>query len=232
MEAPRIRLPDSFDGIISALDAICDDKTKFTFQFVVSRCKQEEHRHNQRDLRSLAESEAAALLASRGKSKGDCVHCGKHNNSNKCWRKFPHVAPDGHPFKEKYKALISKNTERDCEEEDEEADIVCLLGKLGDRTEELKGISNNRSRTYTMNGWILDSGSSAHLTLDRGCFVSYASVPHKPVDLGAGSSAMIIGQGDVEISINVNGKLKQCIIKNINHAPALRLLKVGGWRGC
>ncbi len=38
-------LPDRFGTIVSALDALSDDKKKFTFQFVVSRCQQEEQRH-------------------------------------------------------------------------------------------------------------------------------------------------------------------------------------------
>lgn len=45
-------LPDRFDTMASALDALSDDKKKFTFQFYVSRCKEEEQRHLIRDNKS------------------------------------------------------------------------------------------------------------------------------------------------------------------------------------
>ena len=65
-------LPDRFDSLISALDALAiddDDKSfkNFTFEFVVSRCTQEESRHAEREKDAVVKSEAAALIASRKK---------------------------------------------------------------------------------------------------------------------------------------------------------------------
>ena len=66
-------LPERFDSLISALDAYSvddDDKSfkKFTFEFVVSRCTQEESRHLQREKDADAKSEASALIAARDAS--------------------------------------------------------------------------------------------------------------------------------------------------------------------
>eukprot|EP00171_Calliarthron_tuberculosum_P003752 IDg3752t1 len=39
-------LPERFDGLISALDALGNDDKIFTFDFIKSRCVQEEQRHS------------------------------------------------------------------------------------------------------------------------------------------------------------------------------------------
>ena len=46
-------LPDRFDGLIAALDALGDDYKLFTFDYVLSRSQQEEQRHVQRDSQAL-----------------------------------------------------------------------------------------------------------------------------------------------------------------------------------
>ena len=73
-------LSDRFDGLISALDARGNDESTFTFEFVKSRCHQEEQRHTQRDADALVKSEAAALTASRDSR---CSHCGTKHPSSK-----------------------------------------------------------------------------------------------------------------------------------------------------
>lgn len=77
-------LPNRFDSIITALDALSDVEGKFTFDFVVSRCNQEEQPHLLRDIQSLAKSETAALLASKSGQSGKCIYFGKQHSSTKC----------------------------------------------------------------------------------------------------------------------------------------------------
>lgn len=204
-------LTSRYDGLISALDAISDDQEKFTYQFVVSRCQQEEQRHLQRDMEVMSKSETAALIARKTKPRGDCVHCGKHNNSNKCWKKFPHLAPEGHPYRTSHKALVSSNAPSAEIEEDEE---VCLLGSTHLKPDKFKSLRKRE--------WILDSGCSAHLTYDRDSFLNFTPVSSKSVDLGAGSSTSIVGTGDVSITILVSKKRKKCTIRNVMYVPALR----------
>ena len=209
-------LPERFGVLISALDAMSDDKEKFTFDFVVSRCQQEEQRQLDRDKQSIEKSEAAALLAQKGKSRGDCVYCGKHNDSTKCWKKHPHLAPEGHPYKIKYKALLSRNKNDD---EVDDSNIVCLMGKI---RETALANNANISSIESRNRWFIDSGCSAHLCYDRSLFSTYTEVKHRPIDLGADYSTMIVGYGDIKLNINVHGQMKQCIIKAVQHAPKLK----------
>lgn len=113
-------LPDRFDGLISALDALGTEGDKFSFEFVKGRCHQAEQRHLKRDEDTRIKTETAALIATRNKEKELCVHCGKHYNSNCCYKKFPHLAPSGFRKKEN-KALCGKQYS----EKEEE---LCLLG--------------------------------------------------------------------------------------------------------
>lgn len=125
-------LPDRYDSLISALDALSDDTSKFTFEFVISRCMLEEQRHIQRYQESLKRAETAALLATNRRQKETCIHSGKHKDSSKCCIKHPHLAPDGHSTKNKYKALLGR---RENDREESETDIICLLGNTTKSTE-------------------------------------------------------------------------------------------------
>lgn len=69
-------LPDRFDGLTSALDALVDDAKTFTLAFVLVRVKQEERRHADRDKEAIVKAETAALVASQ-KKKDLCKFCGK-----------------------------------------------------------------------------------------------------------------------------------------------------------
>eukprot|EP00171_Calliarthron_tuberculosum_P009009 IDg9009t1 len=118
-------LPEKFDSLICAIDAIGDDEKLFTFEFVLSRCEQEEQRQSQRHLQAMAKSETAALFASKPRSEDEmCVHCHKHRNSNRCYKKYPHLAPKNHHSRNR-KALVGKPTYNATESDSYE---VCLLG--------------------------------------------------------------------------------------------------------
>ena len=213
-------LPDRFDSLISALDALGNDEEQFTFEFVKSRCQQEEQRHIKRDEDTHKRSESAALLATRSKEK--CVHCGKHYDSSKCFKKYPHLAPPGWGKKKSSKALVGK-------EEDSDSEEICLFG-----LEESKDCRTAvESRNYfclaardsadsSSKNWYIDSGCTAHMTYDRSAFTSYSTVPHSNVDLGANASATVVGEGIVKIQAVVNGKTKLCTIRNVKHVPTLR----------
>lgn len=93
---------DRFDSLISALDAANIYDEKFSFEFVKSRRFQEEQRHALRNQNTLKSSESVALFnkktsrTKRVSSMVTCIHCGKHQDSNRCYKKYPHLAPRGH----------------------------------------------------------------------------------------------------------------------------------------
>jgi hypothetical protein len=92
-------LPDRFDGLISALDALGNEDKIFTFEFVKSRLLQEEQRADMRMQISIVKSEAAALVAhdhsescSSCRKSPKCEHCGMLGHSiDRCWKKHPHL---------------------------------------------------------------------------------------------------------------------------------------------
>eukprot|EP00171_Calliarthron_tuberculosum_P000924 IDg924t1 len=172
-------LPERFDGLISALDALGNDDKIFTLEFVKSRCVQEEQRHSQRDKLSLSKSETTALVANRSSTNETCIHCGKHKDNNRCYTKYPHLAPPGHPRRKKERALF--------------------------------GQASRQKKSCTK-----------HFTHDRAAFVSYESSTPTLLDLGASSTAQIVGKGSISLELIVKGKRVKCKINDVNHVPGLR----------
>ena len=198
-------LPERFDGLISALDAIGDDNEVFTFEYVISRCQQEEQRHIQRISAAQKKSETAALLATS--SKPPCIHCGGSHRSNRCWKKFPHLRPG-----------YNRNKALNARENNDESIEIALFGLQVEKSLGAKHGPFAQSSKH----WYIDSGCTSHMTHDRSLFITYSEVSSSPVDLGAGSWAEIKGVGDILISLQVHGKIRQCRIKNVKHVPKLR----------
>ena len=225
-------LPDRFDSLILAVDESYIDESQLTFELVQSRCIQEQQRHEQRDADALQKSQTAALMATRqsnfrkNASAETCVHCGKHRDSSRCYTKFPHLAPKGHPARalmgsnrNNGKALIAQQpneTDVTCEN-----DFVCLLSKQPPHSIALQSFIHSTSSTGY---WIIDSGCTSHVTHDRSAFVSYTpSSDISNLDLGANSSASIVGRGNIRIDLSQqDGSSKPCLLKNVLHVPNLR----------
>lgn len=77
-------LPGRFDGIISVLNALRNDEKLFTFEFAKIRCQQKKQLHESETKRPNQTLRTLLYL---------CVHCGKHNNRNRCYKKYPYLAP-------------------------------------------------------------------------------------------------------------------------------------------
>jgi hypothetical protein len=75
-------LPDRFDGLISALDALGSEDKIFTLEFVKSRLLQEEQRIDMRMQTSIIESEAAALVVHD--HSDSCSSCKKRTKCEPC----------------------------------------------------------------------------------------------------------------------------------------------------
>ena len=74
-------LPEEYNALISALDAIDEEETELKFEFIKSRVIQEEQRIVTRAKSSQEKSETAALLTTRqGNSnrKGGCQRRSSH----------------------------------------------------------------------------------------------------------------------------------------------------------
>ena len=222
-------LPDRFDNLISALDALGNEDSAFCLEFVKSRLLQEEQRMKSRSDAATLKSEASALLTARRNSQSyqqKCNHCGKVNHTDdRCYIKHPELAP---PYWEHIRnknqiaaahAAITANIVPEEEHND------CSL------------VSNTQSRHMVQNKrpWLIDSGSTSHITFDRSAFSTYATQSSRTVEMGTKQIAHIAGIGTVDLPVIVNNKRYTIRLHDVLHVPdfAHQLISVSqmGTRG-
>ena len=210
-------LPDDYDHLISALDALGNEDESFTLEFVKSRILQEEQRMNMRSKASFVKAEAAALLA---RSRDDeshrtsCVWCSKPGNSPaQCFKLHPEL-------KEKYNsarrrkasnnsaALVGRAASQDSSVTDDPS--MCLF----------TGPSTSQSGPPS-SPWILDSGSSSHMTFDRSAFTTYAEVDDVNIVVGTGQQTRVAGSGNVLVTLHNRGKTSVVTLCDVLHVPSL-----------
>ncbi len=209
-------LPEQYDPLISALDAIGTDDTLLRFDHVKSRVLQEETRISLRISETTSTSESASLLSknpctscpkcnlSRG-NRPRCTHCGRiGHNEDRCWKKHPHLNLRNKPENSSQPVFIANNT-------DEDPNAICLIGK---RSED---------DTHQMNGiWYLDSGCSQHITYDETLFFSLQPPTITCIELGNGDKAGIKGVGSISLDVIRNGQSVRTELSNILLVPELK----------
>lgn len=98
-----IWLLDRFDSIMWALDAAQIYKDKLSLEVVQNRWYREKQSHGQHGHDALKALKPAAFLVKelpkfkRYTSPEICLHCWKHRDSSLCFKKYPYLAPVGHP---------------------------------------------------------------------------------------------------------------------------------------
>jgi len=201
-------LPDEYNALISALDAIDENETELKFEFIKSRVMQEEQRIQMRTKSAHAKSETAALLSNQSKSRGPgrrrpyCNYCKRLGHiETKCWTKFPHLDPKNKTNSDN-PALIAAQSDED--------PVVCLMAKYEESPVEKKS-----------DKWFVDSGCSNHMTFNKSLFSSYTSGHTSTVSLGNNNKANVAGIGTIDIPILVQGTRVKCTLKNVLHVPDL-----------
>ena len=209
-------LPDEYNALISALDAIDEDESELDFEFIKSRVMQEEQRISMRVKSAQVKSETAALLSNQPKHSNRtpgnnrfqrrrpyCHHCKQHGHfESRCWTKYPHLDPIHRNSSSAKPALIANQSDED--------PFICLMAKY-----------ENSSEPKRSNKWFVDSGCSNHMTFNKSLFSSYTSGHPSSVELGNSTSAKIVGIGTMVVSILVHGRKVRCILKNVLHVPEL-----------
>ena len=207
-------LPEEYNALISALDAIDEDETELKFEFIKSRVIQEEQRIAVRTKSAQEKSETAALLTTRqGNSSRNggyqrrssyyCNFCKRTGHTeSRCWAKFPHLNPSRNNRPSSNPALIANQSDED--------PVVCLMAKY-----------ENSSEPRNSDKWFVDSGCSNHMTFNKSMFSSYTTAHTSSVELGNSNTVKVLGTGTVVIPISVNGKRVKCILKNMLHVPEL-----------
>ena len=199
-------LPEAYDPLISALDAISGEEETLKFDHVKSRVMQEEQRINIRVSQAATKADTAALLSTQrppGRERPKCRHCKKLGHVEaKCWKKHPHL----NPHKKTDTAMIATG--------DAEDPIVCLLANHAKYKAQVK--------SDKISDWFIDSGCSNHMTHDKSLFSSYTKLPKTgSVELGNGDKTSIVGQGTVQVRIKVKGEARNCSLANTYYVPGL-----------
>ena len=166
-------LPEEYNALISALDAIDEDETKLKFEFIKSRIMQEEQRISMRAKSAQEKSDAAALVMNQSsqskvvsnyrfqRRRPYCNFCKRPGHvESRCYTEFPYLAPSRQNNSNSKPALIANQSD------DEE--IVCLMAKY-----------ENSSEPKNSDKWFVDSGCSNHMTFNKSSFLSY-TVGHPP----------------------------------------------------
>ena len=209
-------LPEEYNALISALDAIDEDETKLRFEFIKARIMQEEQRIAMRSKSAVAKSESAALFSNQPVRDGQqssndrnarrrpyCNYCKRLGHTeSKCWTKFPNMNPHNKSKSYTKPALFANQSDED--------PVVCLMAKY-----------DNAGEPKNSGKWFIDSGCSNHMTYNKRLFSSYTSDHPSAVELGNGNKAEVRGKGTVEIYISVHGKRVKCVLQNVLHVPDL-----------
>ena len=205
-------LPEEYNALICALDAIDEDETKLKFEFIKSRVIQEEQRIVMRTKSAPSKSETAALLTSHSSSsnrnRGNrrwntyCNYCKRPGHIEpKCWIKFPHLKPRQTNSSDSKPALIANHSEDP---------FMCLMAKY-EKSNELRNSDK----------WFVDSGCSNHMTFNKSALASYTPALTSSVELGNSNTVKVAGIGSKEIPIMVNGIRVRCMLKNVLDVPEL-----------
>ncbi len=193
-------LPEEYNALISALDAIDEDETKLRFEFIKARIMQEEQRIAMRSKSAIAKSESAALFSNQPtrdaqnsannrneRRRPYCNYCKRLGHvESKCWTKLPYQNPRNKNKPSPKPALLADQSDEDL--------VVCLMAKYNNAGEE----QNSRK-------WFINSGCSNHMTYNKSLFSSYTSGHPSAVELSNSNTAQVHGKGIVEIFISVNG---------------------------
>lgn len=226
-------LPDRYQPIITALDAIDDEDDSFTLDKVRSRLLQEEKRSSIRS--DDPANNIGKALFNKGKSR---LRRNSHKKGNYCglsghcepdfWEK--HGKPTG------YRVGKPSQTSRDSNRNDTaavassldnpecggEPYYVCLMTQHA--LSALETSSANKASV-----WHVDSCASSHMTFDRSVLVNYTSTKPFSVEMGNSTVSKVRGYGDIILNIVVNGSQNVCKLEGVLHIPAFTysLISVG-----
>lgn len=198
-------LPDRFDHLVSALDALGSECKHFTLEFVRSRLLQEEERVMFRAFYSWNSRESTALITcpeARHPSfshRPPCEFCARSGQLvSWSFKKHPYMPPTRWNPREWNNAVpATENAHTDdtsgAAETDTEnnSDVVCLLtaSNLG-----LNASINEDTLTDILNPWIVDFGCTSHMTIDRSVFAKNTplkSVVHMGTNAKAHVAVMV-----------------------------------------
>eukprot|EP00171_Calliarthron_tuberculosum_P003742 IDg3742t1 len=153
-----------------------------------------------------------------------CIHCNKHRNSNRCYRKFPHLAPKKHLLRNR-KALVSKAGTTNSGSDSEE---VCLISRNAVCEESTAALpiseTINEETKFGNDSCLLGIPSTVNFLDSSSCLTASQS-NQIPV-----TSRGFLTLGSIRIEVSVYGKSRYVVFENVKHVPKLRfqLISISG----
>lgn len=190
-------LPSSYDSLITALEARKEEE--LTSSFVRSKIIEEYQRRIERDTNR---NESAALKVSSFKQNTNsnvksCSFCKKRGHEKKNCRKLARVN------KEK-SGNTSNNANMVGQCSMTQNEIIFAVGKI--------------------NGWIIDSGATCHISCDKSLFVELDMNHHETVSVADGNKAQSSGRGTIKVQFTSEAGIST----NVTISDVLYVPKIGG----
>jgi transposase InsO family protein len=201
-------LPTSFDHFSTS---ILSSGTVPDSKILIPRLLDEESRrkrpteHDSENTYYQSSAKGKGRVGRAGPSTRNCENCGKrgHVKAN-CW--VPGGGKEGQGPSRKSKDKPKK-----------QGRAHQATDNLSDSDYDSYSISHLADARNT--DWIIDSGTSSHLCLDRAVFITYVPTPNTKV-YGIGNHALDVkGKGTVILSVKVDRKEKELRLKNVLHTP-------------
>ena len=235
-----LSLPDSYGNISAALSL--KPANELTFDLVAAVLLQEERRLQGQATASLsatakAESALAATLSPSGNSSARdraprprCQYCKKKGHTEGvCYQKVGY--PVGHPLhgtdKDRhsnqgphahfaYSAMVI-----DASTPPGPSDPRTLAAAAFCSSEDASVAFSTVERLPPSTEWLIDSGASQHICGTAEWFATYQPVTGKAVAIANGHRIPAKGRGDINVDIEVNGRSKTGVFRDVLHAPGM-----------
>lgn len=189
-------LPSSYDGLITALEA--RSETELSSSFVRSKIIEEYRRRKDRDNGGQGESHVLKFSNTGATKKSTtCYFCKRNGHyRNECDEYAKWKAEKGIPGNQnKSKANIVKS-------DDASDEFLFLVGRV--------------------NGWILDSGATCHVSCKRENFIEFDGTHSEKVSVANGQEVRASGRGKVAVVlVNGNSTTAKVTIEDVLYVPSI-----------
>jgi len=203
-------LPDSYETLVTALDARPDDE--LTLEYVKGKLVDEYRRRS--DSSTSDNLESALKTHDKTKFKGKAAgSSSKPRETRECHycKKPGHLKRDCRILKAKLSELEKVNSSQKARsavsdaESDSETHVAFTIN--------VDKLSSN--------GWYIDSGATSHMTNDRSFFTEFSETKPVKVTVANGQYMVSEGVGDGYLHCPTSSDVKRILVKDVLYVPAL-----------
>ena len=203
-------MPTEYSTVID----IINEKEKVSLKNVVQMLRKKEEEIN---LNAGTKTRGIALAAQAGSEKRRCHHCGKPGHM---WRQcFEYLATEeGKKFLQDHPQWANSRPKG---KNSQGTRFGINLARENDAEEpEVETVSGYAAvATTATESWIVDSGASRHVCKDRGSFEDDMRPAASIIMTASGKPLRAKEQGTVRLTVSLQGKTKQILLRNVLHIP-------------